>query len=597
MKKPPFGGRKDSGNKPLRVHVFISWFCSYRPLICLKTSGKAARQSNLTKLCLPQPPFLCSHMNTAGFLTCTKRAWHFFLASGVLLFLYTYLSHLGTLPLEIRTDEGRRALVTAEMMISGDYVSPTLNGEPFLNKPPLYNWIMAASFKLGGNYHPFWMRLPVILFTALFGFAIFRFVGKELGRFAGYVVAFAFITNGRILIYDSLQSFIDIAFGFAMYLLMMLVYHYGRQKKYWQLFIYTYLLTVVGYMMKGLPALAFQAITLLTYFLYTRRFKVLLGLQHMVGIAIFFVCTAGYYTLYFTANHITPAVLFTRLLTESTDRTVVKFGFWETVLHFLYYPLEMMYHYAPWLLLMVVLVRRDFFRIVNAHPFVQFNWWVFFANFVIYWTSPQVYARYLFALLPMLFTVVFYVFYTCLPPRNNLRRVLESVLGGVLALCATAMLVLPFVEAASGKVHLAAAKAFTCAALLGAQAYTYFKQPSYRLPLLVIGLFVIRLGFNWFVIDQRGDYLRQAEKDAATIVNLSQGRPLYLLRGANVGNFDGMSFHIATRRNEILAYDSSFSPKAYYICDSASLSGKTFATLHSFENHLAPRLHLVKFSQ
>jgi hypothetical protein len=276
---------------------------------------------------------------------------------------------------------------------------------------------------------------------------------------------------------------------------------------------------------------------------------------------------------------------------------VVKFGFWETVLHFLYYPFEMMYHYAPWLLLMVVLVRKDFFRIVNARPFVKFNWWVFLANFVIYWTSPQVYARYLFALLPMLFTVVFYVFYTCLLPRHNVRRVLEYVLGGVLALCATAMLALPFVEAASSKVHLAVAKGFACAILLGVLAYAYFKQSAYRMPILVLGLFAMRLAFNWFVIDQRGDYLRQAETDAGTIVRLSQGRPLYLLRGANVGNFDGMSFHIATRRNEVLRYDSSFSPTAYYISDSASVSGRVFTILHSFENHLAPRLHLVKFTQ
>jgi hypothetical protein len=187
------------------------------------------------------------------------------------------------------------------------------------------------------------------------------------------------------------------------------------------------------------------------------------------------------------------------------------------------------------------------------------------------------------------------VFYTCLPPRHTLRNVLEYVLGAVLALCATAMLALPFVEAASGKVHLAVAKGFACASLLGALAYAYFKQSAYRMPLLVLGLFVIRLGFNWFVIDQRGDYLRQAEKDAAAIVRLSQNKPLYLLRGANVGNFDGMSFHIATRRNEILQYDSSYLPTALYISDTTSLAQHPHEVLHRFENHLAPTLYLVNF--
>ena len=67
---------------------------------------------------------------------------------------------------------------------------------------------------------------------------------------------------------------------------MMLVFHYGEQKKYWQLFLFTYLLTAAGYLMKGLPSLAFEAFTLLTYFFYTKRFKVLFYIQHFAGILL-----------------------------------------------------------------------------------------------------------------------------------------------------------------------------------------------------------------------------------------------------------------------------------------------------------------------
>ena len=96
----------------------------------------------------------------------------------LVLFLISYLSHLGVLPLDIRTDEARRALVSLEMMLSGDYITPTLNGELYLNKPPLYNWIMVAAMKLGGNYDPFWYRLPVIVAIGIFGLLIYRYVSR-----------------------------------------------------------------------------------------------------------------------------------------------------------------------------------------------------------------------------------------------------------------------------------------------------------------------------------------------------------------------------------------------------------------------------------
>ena len=92
---------------------------------------------------------------------------------GIILFFITYLSHMGRLPIEVRTDEGRRALVSTEMILSGNYLTPTLNGELFLNKPPLYNWLMIGSIKLGGSFNPFWLRLPVFFAIALFGVLIY----------------------------------------------------------------------------------------------------------------------------------------------------------------------------------------------------------------------------------------------------------------------------------------------------------------------------------------------------------------------------------------------------------------------------------------
>src|SRR5689334_562644 len=45
---------------------------------------------------------------------------------------------------DLRHEEGRRAIPASEMLRSHDFIMPTIYGEPYLNKPPLYFWIAAA---------------------------------------------------------------------------------------------------------------------------------------------------------------------------------------------------------------------------------------------------------------------------------------------------------------------------------------------------------------------------------------------------------------------------------------------------------------------
>ncbi|MEM8611030.1 MAG: glycosyltransferase family 39 protein, partial [Cyanobacteria bacterium P01_H01_bin.105] len=59
-----------------------------------------------------------------------------------------YLWRLGMLPLR-DWDEGTIAAVARGMTVSGDWIYPTLYGGPYLNKPPLVEWLMATGY-LGG---------------------------------------------------------------------------------------------------------------------------------------------------------------------------------------------------------------------------------------------------------------------------------------------------------------------------------------------------------------------------------------------------------------------------------------------------------------
>ena len=66
-----------------------------------------------------------------------------------------------------RPDEHRVAGICAEMARSGDFVTPRLNGEPFLEKPPLYFAAGALFGRVFGEANDVSYRLASLLFSAL----------------------------------------------------------------------------------------------------------------------------------------------------------------------------------------------------------------------------------------------------------------------------------------------------------------------------------------------------------------------------------------------------------------------------------------------
>src|SRR5579862_5122950 len=68
---------------------------------------------------------------------------------------------IGGSPL-IDWDEATYAEVTHEAVTSGHYLDFTWNGAPYMKKPPLLFWMMAASFKTLGE-NEFAARLPSML--------------------------------------------------------------------------------------------------------------------------------------------------------------------------------------------------------------------------------------------------------------------------------------------------------------------------------------------------------------------------------------------------------------------------------------------------
>ena len=96
-----------------------------------------------------------------------SRATTLFLIIG--LWAALYLPFLGSL--EIRGEEGKRVMPTVQMLETGNYLVPYLGAYPYLNKPPLLNWLVAAAFGFAfwslrpANGNP----LPLLILTAISG--------------------------------------------------------------------------------------------------------------------------------------------------------------------------------------------------------------------------------------------------------------------------------------------------------------------------------------------------------------------------------------------------------------------------------------------
>ncbi len=66
-----------------------------------------------------------------------------------LLFLAWLLATIWIRPLAL-PDEGRYAGVAWEMVRSGQWLTPTLDGLPYFHKPPLFYWLTAISIEVFG---------------------------------------------------------------------------------------------------------------------------------------------------------------------------------------------------------------------------------------------------------------------------------------------------------------------------------------------------------------------------------------------------------------------------------------------------------------
>lgn len=111
----------------------------------------------------------------------------------------------------LEPDEGRYAQIPREMLANGSAVVPTLQGEPYLDKPPLLYWLVAGSYRLFGVSAGA-ARLVPALCVHLTILAVYligrRSVGERAAMWAAMLLSVApgYVSVARLLLLDGLLT-------------------------------------------------------------------------------------------------------------------------------------------------------------------------------------------------------------------------------------------------------------------------------------------------------------------------------------------------------------------------------------------------------
>ncbi len=211
----------------------------------------------------------------------------------------------------IGADEPRYAQVAREMLERSDWVTPTLLGKPWLEKPPLYYWQAMLAFRLGGISDRT-ARIPAALNAALLVAAVYFFLrqfragsGFDGNQFAGSEFDAALITAtsvGVIGFARAAATDMPLAACFTIALLAWYAWYarekYSREKDASGKDIYLasfYIFLALGTLAKGPVAPTLAAVVIFAFLALRRDWREIPLTLWIPGIAIYLAVTLPWY--------------------------------------------------------------------------------------------------------------------------------------------------------------------------------------------------------------------------------------------------------------------------------------------------------------
>jgi 4-amino-4-deoxy-L-arabinose transferase-like glycosyltransferase len=347
----------------------------------------------------------------------------------VLLVGLIYFSRLTTLTL--RGEEPRRAMVAYEMLENGDWVVPKMQGEPWLSRPPLHNWVIALVAMATGDVDPIAIRFPSVLATLLASLLVYGYARCFLPPLGAFAAGASFATMGHVLEVGRLgetEALFTLLLGGAL-----LLWHAGYERGWpaaWT-WVVGYGLAALATLAKAPQAPAYFAGSVGVFLILRREWHRLFTTAHLTGLLAFAIIFGAW-----------QIPLYLRLGWQG----VREVWFWEVglrfightvatvAMHLVTYPFEFFIALLPWSLLFACFLFRGFReRLGDVRSPVAFLTISILIAIPTVWLVPGARGRYLMPLYPCIAVLVGLVVQRCSesPSGTPWRRVWEWYLRSV----------------------------------------------------------------------------------------------------------------------------------------------------------------------
>jgi 4-amino-4-deoxy-L-arabinose transferase-like glycosyltransferase len=196
-------------------------------------------------------------------------------------------------------DEGRYTGVAWEMVRSGQWLTPTLDGLPYFHKPPMFYWLTAISIKLFGTTE-LALRLASMLGATLISYAGFRLLKQWMSQTAAiwYLLVLGtlpyFYAGAQFANHDMLvASFIGAAIVFAADALLS-----ADHDRAWKgSMLAAWACIALGLLSKGLIGIVLPGSVIIVWLLLQRRWHWLGKLFWWPGPVLFALIAAPWFLL------------------------------------------------------------------------------------------------------------------------------------------------------------------------------------------------------------------------------------------------------------------------------------------------------------
>ena len=340
-----------------------------------------------------------------------EKPWWFQPELGLLivLVLAAYFVRLGDV--SIRGEEPTRAQIAFEMMQRGDWIVPREQGEPFLSRPPLQNWLIAASSLVCGSREPWALRLPSALAMLATTLLIYGYSRTCLSRPGALSAAIVFATFGEMFTMGA-QAETEMVF-IALVSASLLLWHWGHVRGWSEArtWIVSYVLVGLAVLCKGPQPPVYFLGSVTAYLLLTGQWRRLFSWAHLAGALAGAAVVLAWLIpcIMRTSWPVARAILMNDTANRFQAWTAQNVGE-----HLVRLPLETLGCTLPWSLLLFGYVSSDLRRSLGkARPQALFMGLAVGLAFMTIWLPPNGETRYFSPLYPCVAVLIGAVIETC----------------------------------------------------------------------------------------------------------------------------------------------------------------------------------------